>query len=121
MPSRFKAKARKRPEPGVMNNTEKAYAGVLEAKRRMGEIVGYRYQAVKFRLADNTHYTPDFMITYADGNMEFVEVKGSWKAPHQDDSKVKIKVAASIYWQFAFVSAEVVPKKLGGGWKMTAF
>jgi hypothetical protein len=48
---------------------------------------------MKFRLADNTFYTPDFMVVMADGLLEAHEVKGFW----EDDARVKIKVAASLF------------------------
>lgn len=69
------------------------------------------------RLADNTFYTPDFMVLLQDGSIEYHEVKGSWKAPNQEDSKVKIKVAAEQHWWALFVSIEIkkIPKKHGGG------
>ena len=47
-----RAKARSRPQPGTMNLTEKAYAHLLELRRLAGEIVGYRFEAYKLRLAD---------------------------------------------------------------------
>lgn len=75
------------------------------------------FQQIKLRLADNTFYTPDFMVLMKDGSIEFHEVKGSWKAPNQDDSKVKIKVAAEQHWWSKFVSVEIkkIAKKHGGG------
>jgi hypothetical protein len=48
---------------------------------------------MKFRLADATFYTPDFMVMFANGSIEAHEVKGFW----QDDSRVKIKVAADMF------------------------
>lgn len=117
---RLKARARRR-EPGVMNRTEAAYAAHLEARKLAGEIVHYAYEPIKLRLAVLTFYTPDFMVVTAESEIEFHETKGSWKAPHQDDAKVKIKVAAELFPEFTFLSAEVVPKKKGGGWKMTTF
>lgn len=115
----FKSKVRaQRKKPGVMNATEARYAEHLAHRKFLGEIVDYRYEAIKFRLADSTFYTVDFLVTTAEGCMECHEVKGSWKAPHQDDAKVKIKVASATYWQFRFLSAETIPKKKGGGWKI---
>jgi hypothetical protein len=105
-----------------MNGTEARYADeVLLPLLRAGEILDYRFEAVKFRLADNTTYTADFMVTTKAGLLVFHEVKGSWKAPHQDDAKVKIKVAAEMYWQFEFLSAESIPRKKGGGWKIVRY
>ena len=117
----MKAKARPRRLPGTMNKTEESYHWHLAAAQMAGMIEWFAFEPVKFRLAVNTSYCPDFMVVNRDGSIEFIEVKGSWKAPHQDDSKVKIKVAAELYQWATFKSAEVVPKAKGGGWKMTTF
>lgn len=121
MPGVIKAKARPRRVPGQMNNTERAYYNLLLQEVKDGTIAWMEFEPVKFRLADNTTYTPDIMLIRPNGEIEFHEVKGSWKAPHQDDSKVKIKVAADKFWWATFRSAEVIPKKAGGGWKIRTF
>ena len=78
---------------GEMNNTEAAYEQELSLRRKVGEIAWYRFEGLKFRLADNTFYTPDFAVMLKDGTLEAHEVKGFW----QDDARVKIKVAAEMY------------------------
>lgn len=82
-----------RMKAGKMNTTEAAYAAYLEEKRWAGEVVWYKFEGMKFRLADSTFYTPDFVVMLANGQLEAHEVKGFW----QDDAKVKIKVAAEMY------------------------
>lgn len=82
-----------RPAPGVMNKLEAAYAAHLQIRLRAGEILSFNYESVKFRLADKTFYTPDFMVVAADDTIEFHEVKGFW----EDDARVKIKVFAALY------------------------
>ena len=67
-------------------------------------------------LADNTFYTGDFAVQAADEVVEIHEVKGFW----QDDARVKIKVAASLY-PFRFFAVKPVAKKDGGGWKREEF
>jgi hypothetical protein len=76
-----------------MNGTERAYAEHLELRRRCGEVLWYRFEGWKFKLADCTFYTPDFAVMLADRSLEAHEVKGFW----QDDARVKIKVAAEMY------------------------
>lgn len=78
---------------GEMNQTESAYGKILEARKLAGEVLWYRFEGLKFRLADSTFYTPDFAVMLADGTLEAHEVKGKW----EDDARVKIKVAASMY------------------------
>jgi len=101
---------------GDMNKTETAYDTHLWALRHAGEIQWHKFEAVKLRLADNTFYTVDFFVLAGDGVLEAHEVKGFW----QDDARVKIKVAASLY-PFRFLAFTPKPKKDGGGWKREEF
>lgn len=79
--------------PGTMNKTERAWADVLEARRRAGEIREWHFEAVTLKLAADTRYTPDFFVVNADETCELHEVKGFWR----DDAKVKAKVAARLF------------------------
>lgn len=94
---------------GEMNLTEKAYAAALEQRRIAGEVLWYKFEGIKFRLADNTFYTPDFVVMLACGLIQCHEVKGKW----EDDAKVKVKVAASIY-PFDFIAVRKQTKAAGG-------
>jgi hypothetical protein len=85
-----------------MNKLEQKYAAYLQEKQNAGIIVAYRFEAVKLRLAERTFYTPDFVVTYPDV-IECHEVKGYW----EDDARVKIKVAAALYPEFAFIAVKV--------------
>lgn len=106
-PVAVKAKARQPKQRGRMNKTEARYADLLEAKRQAGEIASWRYEAVQLRLADRTTYTPDFWVVTADGTVQCHEVKGSWSAPHQEDARVKLKMAAEVWRELQFVAAVV--------------
>lgn len=97
---------------GQMNKLEAAYAARLESLKLAGEIADYRFECIKLRLADRTFYTPDFMVLRADGEFEMHEVKGFW----EDDARVKIKVAASIY-PFKFIAV----RKQKGAWETEVF
>lgn len=101
---------------GVMNKTESEYCQLLELRKRAGEIAWYRFEGIKFRLADNTFYSPDFDVMLSTGEMEVHEVKGHWT----DDARVKIKVAAEQY-PFRFIAVKPKPKKAGGGWEIEEF
>jgi len=101
---------------GTMNKTEAAYADFLELRRRAGEILWFKFEGVKLRLADSTFYSPDFAVMLADGSLEMHEVKGFW----QDDARVKIKVASDLY-PFRFLALKANAKKNGGGWTEEAF
>lgn len=79
-------------KPGVMNKLELQYQHRLELLKRAGEIIHHRFEPIKFRLADNTSYKPDFMVTKND-RIEFHEVKGFMR----DDANVKLKVVAELF------------------------
>ncbi len=101
---------------GTMNKTEAAYDKHLWEQRSAGAVLWHKFEAVKLRLADNTFYTCDFCVLSKDGVLEMHEVKGFW----QDDARVKIKVAASLY-PFRFVAVTARAKKRGGGWEREEF
>ena len=76
--------------PRGMNKLELGYATHLGFHQAAGAIRWWAFEALKFRLADRTWYTPDFVIEFADGHMEVHETKGHWR----EDARIKIKVAA---------------------------
>ncbi|GKW21875.1 hypothetical protein PEC302107_36040 [Pectobacterium araliae] len=101
---------------GQMNKTEVAYSQHLEIMKRAGEVLWYRFEGVKLRLADNCFLTVDFAVMFSDRQLVMIDVKGS-KAIFTDDARVKMKVAADSY-PFVFRVAYPKPKKLGGGWEI---
>lgn len=101
-----------RMKTGVMNKTEMAYRIHLEVQKQSGLIAWYRFEGLKFRLADNTFYTPDFSVMLTDGSLQAHEVKGFWT----DDARVKIKVAAEMY-PLQFIAI----KKSKNGWEREDF
>jgi len=99
-----------------MNKLETAYQQHLEMRRLAGEIIWYEFEKIKFKLAPNTFYTPDFIVMLPDGLIEIHEVKGFW----EDDARVKIKVAADQF-PFVFRAIRRASKKDGGGWIIEDF
>lgn len=97
---------------GEMNKTEEAYAAELELQKRAGMILWYKFEGIKLRLADNTFLTVDFAVMAADGTLEMREVKGYF----EEDAKVKLKVAASLY-PFRFR----VIRRVKGRWEVEEF
>jgi hypothetical protein len=99
---------------GERNKTEAAYEQHLQLRLRAGDILWFKFEALKFRLADNTFLTPDFALMTSEGFIEIHDTKPSLTFI-QDDAKVKMKVAAE---GFPFRFFYVVPKKKrdGGGW-----
>lgn len=96
---------------GEKNKTEQRYEDeVLRPGMMVGDILWYRFEGVKLRIADNTFLTVDYAVLPADGILTMIDVKGG-PAVIQDDARVKMKVAAEAYpfrFQFAYPD--------GGGW-----
>lgn len=99
---------------GEKNKTEAAYGDHLEQRRLTGDVIWFRFEGIKLRLADNTFLTVDYPVMLANGQLEMHDVKGSLGI-YMDDAKVKMKVAAEMY-PFVFRIAVPRPKKKGGGW-----
>ncbi len=100
---------------GTMNKTEESYSRLLETLVACGDLLWFKFEGVKLRLAASTFYSPDFIVMRNTGALECHEVKGFWA----DDARVKIKVAASIY-PFKFIAAQPVAKAKGS-WKIEEF
>jgi len=101
---------------GEMNKTETEYSQLLDLQLYAREILWYKFEGIKLRLADNTFYTPDYFLMLANGELECHEIKGHW----EDDARVKIKVAASMF-PFRFIALTKQAKKNGGGFKVEEF
>ena len=83
---------------GAMNKTEAAYERELFTAQIMGDVLWYRFEGVKLRLADNTFYTPDFAVMVATGQLEMHEVKGHWMddaRPRSRSPPINIRSASS--------------------------
>lgn len=101
---------------GERNKTEAAYEERLKLLQQSGEVLWFKFEGIKLRLADNTNYTPDFAVMQKSGQIEMHEVKGFWR----DDARAKIKIAADLY-PFRFLAVKAKPKKEGGGWDVEEF
>lgn len=99
-----------------MNGLERRYSVHLEFRRLQGEVMWWKFHALKLRLANDTFYETDFFLMLPDGLMEVHETKGWWR----DDARVKIKVAASMY-PFKFVGVTERSKAEGRGWEYEMF
>jgi hypothetical protein len=97
---------------GVMNRTEAAYAQELEAYLVSGIVSWYKFEVIKFRLANRTTYTPDFAV-FQGGKLTFIEIKGF----ERDGSGDKFKIAAEMF-PFEFKMLRKRPAKAGGGWEV---
>ena len=93
----FQALGRKR---DGMNKTEAAHASDLEMRKRIGEIIDYRWEPLRLKLAPDCTYEPDFMVLMADQTIQIHEVKGAFIT---DDGMVKARVAAQMFPWFTFL------------------
>lgn len=97
-----------------MNRTEAEYAGMLEARKAKGEILWWVFEGMTLKLADNTRYTPDFVVMVSDGALEIHEIKGGFI---REDGWLKLKVAAGMF-PFRFFLCQKRAKKTGGDWRI---
>ena len=103
-----------------MNKGERAYAAVLDQRKAAGHVAGYWFEFVSIRLADSTHYKPDFLVMLADGTLELHEVKGRKNGKDgkpdafwaEEDSWIKIKISDDL----GPFTVRVVWPDRNGGW-----
>jgi len=100
---------RARHTPGVMNDTEKAFAAYLGGLVYAGVVSSWEFESIKLRIGHKCWYTPDFFCDMVQGRCVAYEVKGFW----EDDARVKIKAAAARYRWIKFVTV----KKTKSGWE----
>lgn len=99
---------------GTMNKSEQSFSRHLEMLKLAGDVLWFKFEGIKLRLAPNTSITIDFAVMDSSGVLEMIDVKGS-KAIFTDDARAKMKVAAAMY-PFVFKVAYPLSQKDGGGW-----
>lgn len=63
-----------------MNRLEASYSQHLQARQNVGDILWFsEHEALKVRLAQNTHYIIDFLVLTGDGVLEIHDTKGTTK------------------------------------------
>lgn len=91
------------PSKPKMNKLESDYSQLLDHRKRTGEILDWRFEAITLKLGFDTRYTPDFMVINCKCEIEFHETKGFMR----DDANVKIKIAAGMFpFRFILVKKE---------------
>lgn len=91
-----------------MNKTEQAWADQLELAKRAGEVLDYRFEGMKIRLANGTYYTPDFVVVLKDSTIRFDEVKGFMR----EAARVRLNVAVECYPWLRFM----LVRRIKGQW-----
>jgi len=84
-----------------LNRTEQRYYQILKARP---ELVWIGVKTMRFRIAANTHYTPDFQSLDKDGIMTQYDSKGGFT---REDSQLKMKLVARMFPFFQWVKAEL--------------
>lgn len=114
------------PVPKGLNKTEQAYADHLQQFYLARNILWWGFEAMTFKLAHDTRYTPDFIVLMADATIRCVDTKGARLNRStgtttyyaEEDSKIKIKVAAKL---FPFFRWSYVFKNKAGEWQEVVF
>lgn len=94
-----RAKGRTEPKVrGRMNKGEAAYALQLDQRIAAGHVAAWWFEFVTIRLADETHYRPDFLVQLPDGTLELHEVKGRKGETFYatEDGWLKVKLCAEM-------------------------
>ena len=81
-----------------MNKLESRYAQHLDLLKLAGDVREWKYEWLRFRLADGAWYKPDFFLVMPDRSMELHETKGVWR----EAARVRIRVAAERHPWFRF-------------------
>jgi hypothetical protein len=84
---------------GEPNGLEKRYMAHLELRRMCGEILSWKFEVIKLKLAKATFYNVDFHVVMPDRTIELHETK----AHAEDDWRVKHKVAVEMFPEYTFV------------------
>ena len=101
--------------PDYKSGAEQTFAGFggMYWRANFGnDLMLLLYEPCKWKIAGGW-YTPDFMAIMEDGNVVFVEVKGSKRQRNYRDARSKLRAAAATYPMFTWV--EVVQE---GGWQV---
>ena len=110
-----KPDAKKKPEAlgeEFDSQLELEFAWELERRRLAGVIDDWFYHPMKFRIAKNCTYEPDFMACCGT-RFSVYEVKGSWKSKNARDSRTRLQVAA---YRYQFFSWKGVTRDKEGKW-----
>ncbi len=77
---------------------EAEYAGVLEMRKRAGEILSYGYEQITLVLPGQLRYTPDFLSVLPDGTFEMHEVKAWLREVARDRLRSAVATFPTVHW-----------------------
>lgn len=87
-----------KPRKAYRSQLEAEYAGVLEIRKRAGEISDYGYERLKLRLPGDIWYCPDFDVLRPDGGVELIETKGWMREVARDRLRSAIEAYPGFEW-----------------------
>jgi hypothetical protein len=89
------------------SKTEYLYSRILDTWQTQGQLVRWRYEAVRLALAPHTTLTVDFCLTMPpeseDSRQQLHEVKPAW---YREDGWIKLKQAAALWPEYRFFLAQ---------------
>lgn len=92
--------------PRYRSKLEAAYAAVLDAQKRVGQLIDWRYEEIGLRLADDVYYYPDFLLIERDAaevyRYTFDEVKGRRQGKGWELGRAKLRIAAQMHPWYTF-------------------
>jgi len=101
------------------SKTETLFAEELERKRIAREITRWRYEALRFQLADHNElqrtYTPDFVCWWPRGMLSCVEVK-HWREQESDQDTRTVLAWARQQYAGPLLEFRAFRMIRGGGW-----
>lgn len=93
---------------------EREFHEWLKGRGKNAYASGYvEFEPIRLKLAERSHYTPDFVTADGFGRLFAWEAKGHWR----EAARVRIKVAARLFWMYEFIAVRKRKKKDGGGWE----
>lgn len=97
-----------KPRKAYRSQLEAEYAGVLELRKRAGDIVDYGYERIKLRLPGDIWYCPDWDVLRPDGGVELIETKGWMREVARDRLRSAIEAYPGFEWFIAGASLNAV-------------
>lgn len=86
-------------DPGEPNKGEAAYGRLLEFEKQQGRVAWYGFEKIKFRIGKKCWLSVDYVVLFADMQIELIDVKGRKGNGYycRDDAKVKLRAVSSLF------------------------
>lgn len=101
---------------GEFPKIELRYRAELALQQQVGTVLWFMHRPGSLRLANNTHYEPDFLVMYLDRSLAYIDTKAmraDGTVLKEDDSWAKFKIADEEFVPFRFIIAGERPRHGG--------